>query len=227
MGVQKERVLQTKNPEGNNSVGIVGEIEAFEEQLEEEKKAEKKRLEGKLEEGQKAHKEDMKELRKEQKKSQREAKQSHRRAEKEHKRHVREERREMQQQQIAIEESLRQMETRPRWFKVLYMVTAFWLLLAISLAGNVIAEASKVPRARVNFALFSIIWAWIALFVGVASCFLILIPMIAVLFWDILATIFIFSAAVALTHKSGLKSCLKDVCAEILSIFQDKHELTS
>jgi len=215
--VQKEMVEQMKKPEdttvGKNAMSRSSEIRKFEETLENEKKAEKRILQEKLKEGQKAHEKEMKQLRTEQEKSQREAQQRQRRAEKEHKRNVREDRWQMQQEQRTIEESIRRMEGKQRGYRELYMLTAFWLLLATCLTGNVIGDSLNGTPASINYAMFSIVWGWFALLIGITSYFLEFIPLIVVIFWDTWATIFIFCAAVELAAKLGVHSCFNDVRA--------------
>jgi hypothetical protein len=103
--VQREMVVQKKKLE-DTTVGqntMAGEIQKFEETLEKEKKAEKKRLQAKLEEGQKAHKKDMEKLRAQQKEDQRQEQRRQRRAEKEYKRNVREDLEQMQQERRKVE----------------------------------------------------------------------------------------------------------------------------
>lgn len=221
--VQREMVVQKKKLKdttvGKNTMS--SEIRKFEKTLEKEKKAEKKRLQGKLKEGQKAHRKDMRKLRTQQKKGQRQAQQRQRRAEKEHKRNVREDQWQMQQERWEVEEPIRRMEAEQRGCRDLYMLAAFWLLLAMSLTGNVIADSLNGTPASINYAMFSIVWAWLALLIGIASCFLEFIPLIIVLFWDILATIFTFCAAVELAAKLGVHSCFNDVRAQILCILSE------
>jgi len=112
--VQREMVVQKKNLE-DTTVGenlMSSEIKKFEKTLEEEKKAEKKRLLGILKEGQEKHKRDMKSLQTLQKKGEREAQQRRRKAEKEHERGIREDRRKMQQDKQGVKEQIQQMETK-------------------------------------------------------------------------------------------------------------------
>lgn len=114
--VQREMVVQKKKLKdttvGKNTMS--SEIQEFEKTLEKEKKAEKKRLQGKLKEGQKAHKKDLKKLRTQQKKGQRQAQQRQRRAEKKHERNVRKDQRQMQQERWEVEEPIRRMEAEQR-----------------------------------------------------------------------------------------------------------------
>jgi hypothetical protein len=73
--VQREMVVQKKKLK-DTTVGkntMANEIQEFEEMLEKEKETEKKRLQGKLKEGQKAHKKDMEKLWAQQKEGQRQA----------------------------------------------------------------------------------------------------------------------------------------------------------
>ena len=93
------------------------------------------------------------------------------------------------------------------------MLAAFWLLLAMSLTGNVIADSPNGAPAGINYAMFSIVWAWLALLIGIASCSLEFIPLNIVLFWDISAVIFTFCAAVELAAKLGVHSCFNHVRA--------------
>jgi hypothetical protein len=212
MVVEKKRLKDTTVGKDTRS----SEIRKFEETLEKEKKAEKKRLQGKLEEGQKAHKKDMEQLRTQQKKAQREEQQRQRRVEKEHKRNLREDRRQLQQQRREIEGPVWQMRVERRGCRDLYMLTAFWLLLATSLTGNVIADSPYGAPTGINYAMFSIVWAWLTVLIGIASYFLEFIPTVIVLFWDISAAIFTFCAAVELAAILGIHSCFNDVRAHIM-----------
>ncbi|KAH8770324.1 hypothetical protein BGZ57DRAFT_796627, partial [Hyaloscypha finlandica] len=90
------------------------------------------------------------------------------------------------------------------------MLTAFWLLLATCLTGNVIGDSLNGTPASINYAMFSIVWGWFALLIGITSYFLEFIPLIVVIFWDTWATIFIFCAAVELAAKLGVHSCFND-----------------
>ena len=114
--VQREMVVQNKKLK-DTTVGkntMANEIQEFEETLEKEKEAEKKRLQGKLKEGQKAHKKDMEKLRAQQKEGQRQAQRRQCRAEKEHKRNVRKYRWKMQQERWKVEEPIRRMAAEQR-----------------------------------------------------------------------------------------------------------------
>ncbi|KAJ9602758.1 hypothetical protein H2200_012538 [Cladophialophora chaetospira] len=218
--VQKETVLQKKKPEDTTLGQILksrsSEIREFEEIVEREKQAEKARLQERLEEGQKVHEKDMEQLRTEWNISQRQAQQSERHAKKEHKRNMQEDRRQMRQEQREIRDSLLQMQGKQRWYRELHMVTALWLLLATSLIGNVIADALNGTPASINYAMFSVVWTWLALLIGLASYSLESFPLVIVLFWDTLATIFDFCAAVDFAAELGIYSCSDDVYAQTL-----------
>ncbi|PMD31450.1 hypothetical protein L207DRAFT_441988 [Hyaloscypha variabilis F] len=205
--VQKEKGKST----------MPSEIQQFEETLEKEKQAEKKNVEEKLKEGDRAHKQEMKDLRAEQKNAQREEKQRQREAEKVHKRNMREDRRQMRQDRRGVLGPIRRMEAEQRWCRNLYLLTAFWLLLATSLTGNLLADGNPVS---INYAMFSMAWGWIAVFIGLASCFLSCVSLFVVLFWDIFAVIFTFCAAAEFAGRLGVHSCFNDVrlCAQILCI---------
>jgi hypothetical protein len=221
--VQREMVVQKKQAEETTVGQNIGssEIREFEETVEREKKVEKERLQKKLEEGQKAHEENMNQLRIEREKSQRQAQQDQDRAKKEHKRQVREDRRQMRQERREIENTLRQVKGIPRGYRTLHILTALWLLLAMSLTVDEITKSDNGSPASLNYALFSMVWAWLALLIGIASYFLERILLTVVVFWDISAAFFIFCAAVGIAADLGNSACLDGVRAQILSILSE------
>ena len=91
------------------------------------------------------------------------------------------------------------------------------VILATSLTGNVIADSPYSAPAGINYAMFSIVWAWLTVLIGIASYFLEFMTLtVIVLFWDISAPIFTFCAAVELAAILGVHSCFNDVRAHIL-----------
>jgi len=96
-------------------------------------------------------------------------------------------------------------------FLILFYALAFlWALLAISLTGNVISEAYDGTTSAINFSMFAIVWAWVALILGFVSCFMSFLPPIINLVFDGLAAIFTFCAAVTMAAKLNVHSCFND-----------------
>ena len=195
---------------GQQVASSSSEIREFEETMDRESKAEKERLQRKLEQGQNIHEQNMEQLRIHRAQSQRQAEQRERLAEKEHKRQMREDRQQMKQERQDVEHSLLRMEGKHPWYRKIQLLTAFWLLLATSLVGNTISESLGDTSASINFAMFAIVWSWVGVLIGIASYDDEEFPLTVLLFWDILATLFVFSSAADLAGRLGINNCANE-----------------
>jgi hypothetical protein len=88
-----------------------------------------------------------------------------------------------------------------------------WTLLAMSLIGNVIADAFAGNPSSINYAMFTATFSMIVVLYGFVAAFVeaFAIP-IVLLILDGLATIFTFIAGVVLAAKLHVHSCNNQVC---------------
>lgn len=86
-----------------------------------------------------------------------------------------------------------------------------WTLLITALIGNVIASnvnAASSASMAVNFVMFVAAWSWITCLYGLlAALFTKLASPMVLLFWDGLAVLFTFVAAIVLAAKLGAIDC--------------------
>jgi hypothetical protein len=96
-------------------------------------------------------------------------------------------------------------------FVGLYGLAFFWTFLLTALIGNVISDASLATPSSVNYGMFATVFSWITVIAGFIGCFAAVIPDIAQLAIDGVATLFIFIAGVVYAAKLGVHSCTNAV----------------
>lgn len=217
--IQQEIVTQDRNVKdttvGQNTASR--EVQKFQMTMEKDTKAQKKWFQGRLNEGQRAHKEEMEKLRESQKRARRQTQQDQRRAEKEHKRNVRDDRKQMRQERRDLEASVRRADP-PTSVSLnsimgrLYGLACFWTLFITALLGDVINDASGGTPADINFCMFVTVVSWLCSIWGVVlwtigSGF----KSRKLLITDVIAVLCIFLAAVILSAKLGVHSCSNQV----------------
>jgi len=91
---------------------------------------------------------------------------------------------------------------------ILRVLQLFFTLVCTALIGNVIATAFAGNPAVINYAIFTCVFAWLAIFFGLAAAIVesLAIP-VALWVADGFATLFTFVAGVALAAKLGVHSC--------------------
>jgi hypothetical protein len=99
----------------------------------------------------------------------------------------------------------------------LYLLAFLLTLLITSLIGNVIADSIYGTPASINYVMFTAVWAWLTLLVGIAASLTDIIPTLVPLVMDGFAVIFTFIAAVELAAKLGVHSCFNNVSSSLTS----------
>jgi len=90
----------------------------------------------------------------------------------------------------------------------LYLLAFFWTLLITALIGNVIYDSIGGTPSSINYCMFVAIISWLVLLLGLVGSVLESIPFLVLLVADGLAIFFTFVAAVLLSAKLGVHSCM-------------------